>query len=313
MATKKQKQELLDILKFTPCTYSISIYGYGGEAVMGTVNRETYEYFKENDIDVEEHVNDYDNELEIPDEHCFAGEGQWYDNDNICHVNGVEMSGECVIEVHDENGNLVWTSDLDPESLEKQNVSCSENGSYYVEEQPSGTVVFFGQNFEKGTFFVGDLNLKEPFSPSKFSFNYTNVDGWLVFDGLEYNGEELYSDDYSTTGKSTSFYLTLVGDEGDEVYTAPDTPPIYWPDESEYSAEFPVDIKPVYPGTYECRWSDGFGTSYGRLEWTGENWVEYEFKKQKVVNGIQMWKGLNWDTSDWKNCPVPKKSTSWPF
>jgi hypothetical protein len=46
MATKEEKQELMDILKFTPCTYTIQMWGYGGEYVMGTVERKIYDYFK---------------------------------------------------------------------------------------------------------------------------------------------------------------------------------------------------------------------------------------------------------------------------
>jgi hypothetical protein len=36
MATKEEKQQLIDTLKFTPRTYKISMWGYGGEKVMGT-------------------------------------------------------------------------------------------------------------------------------------------------------------------------------------------------------------------------------------------------------------------------------------
>ena len=48
MATKKQKQELIEILKFTPCTYKIEIWGYGGEIAMGRVDPKTVEFFKTN-------------------------------------------------------------------------------------------------------------------------------------------------------------------------------------------------------------------------------------------------------------------------
>ena len=53
MATKKktkaeQQEELIQTLKFTPRTYKIHMWGYGGERVLGTVSREIYDYFKEN-------------------------------------------------------------------------------------------------------------------------------------------------------------------------------------------------------------------------------------------------------------------------
>jgi hypothetical protein len=52
MATKKQQEELIQTLKFTPRTYNIYIGGYGGEAYAGTVDKATYEYFKEKKIDI---------------------------------------------------------------------------------------------------------------------------------------------------------------------------------------------------------------------------------------------------------------------
>ena len=39
MATQEEKQELIDTLKFTPRTYTVAMYGYGGEVVMGKVPR----------------------------------------------------------------------------------------------------------------------------------------------------------------------------------------------------------------------------------------------------------------------------------
>ena len=39
MATTEQQQLLIDTLKFTPRTYTIQMWGYGGEKVMGTVDR----------------------------------------------------------------------------------------------------------------------------------------------------------------------------------------------------------------------------------------------------------------------------------
>ena len=53
MATIKEQEELVEVLKFTPRTYRIELGAYGGEVYAGRVDRATYEYFKENNIDIE--------------------------------------------------------------------------------------------------------------------------------------------------------------------------------------------------------------------------------------------------------------------
>jgi hypothetical protein len=44
MATQAEKELLVQTLKFTPRTYKISMWGYGGEKVMGTVDPKCWDY-----------------------------------------------------------------------------------------------------------------------------------------------------------------------------------------------------------------------------------------------------------------------------
>ena len=41
MATTDEHEKLIAHLKFTPRTYKIQLWGYGGEYVMGTVDRKS--------------------------------------------------------------------------------------------------------------------------------------------------------------------------------------------------------------------------------------------------------------------------------
>ena len=93
MATRKQKQELIDTLKFTPIKARILIQGYGGECYIGSVSREDYEFFKSKKIDVEQYVNDWDGELfrDVPDQHRFVEPGNAYDCDDLFHQSGATM------------------------------------------------------------------------------------------------------------------------------------------------------------------------------------------------------------------------------
>ena len=45
-----EQQKLIEVLKFTPRTYRVSLWGYGGEKVMGTVDKKTWNYCMENSV-----------------------------------------------------------------------------------------------------------------------------------------------------------------------------------------------------------------------------------------------------------------------
>lgn len=210
MATKKQKEELVKILKFTPVTYTVTISGYGGEIAMGRVDRKIVDYFNENGIDIEEYATSWgepgdEGYIEVPEDLRPFEMGSWYDCDNIEHCSGAEFGG-AYITVTDEKGNAVWEKDLG-HNLEDEGCEiecfCSEDVDDYIDAE---TAVFVGQSFEKGGFFEADLELKQSFDPSKFKFTYSDIANWSILNSVEYDGEELDgSNGYSTTGKSMSF------------------------------------------------------------------------------------------------------------
>lgn len=210
MATKKQKKELIEKIKFTPVTYTVTIGGYGGEIVMGRVDRKIVDYFNENSIDIEEYATSWgepgdEGYIDVPEELRPFEMGSWYDCDNIEHCSGAEFGG-AYITVTDENGNTVWEKDLG-HNLEDEGCEiecfCSEDVDDHVDSE---TAVFVGQSFEKGGFFEAELYLTEPFDPAKFKFTYSDIADWAILNVVEYNGEELDgSNGYSTTGKSSSF------------------------------------------------------------------------------------------------------------
>jgi hypothetical protein len=327
-------EQLIEVLKFTPRTYSVSMYGYGGEIAMGTVDRATFDYIKSRNVDLDELVNDYDNELEVPEEYRFVSDGSWYDCDDMCHESGVEFGDGCYISVLDENGDEVWTSSLEPSALEDAGCSVSEWEEVYAHTKPKGTVVFMGQSIEKGTFFGGEFHLKEPFDPSKLSFSYGDYEGWRLGASVEYDGEAVENNDYSTTGKSLEFRLfEVLGDGEIEHYEPQELPEgeenggAGWP--GNYNPEQSEEVtfkfkkhKPVHAGWYTANWS--YGTTFGKLYWNGTEFVDFMYNKPQAIDqkGIVSWTGLNWDTNSWDNCPQPKddltgetvaSKTDWPF
>jgi hypothetical protein len=86
MATIEEQQQLIDTLKFTPRTYRISMWGYGGEKVMGTVDPKVWDYCMEHQVDLSDIAWNSDARRTDDDynDHCPACDGtefSWIDYD----------------------------------------------------------------------------------------------------------------------------------------------------------------------------------------------------------------------------------------
>lgn len=316
MATKKQKQELMEILKFTPTNFRILIQGYGGECYIGKVKRETYDFFKEKKVDLEQYAGDWDNEYyqDIPPEHRFFEPGSPYECDNLCHATGATMDSASHITVDDENGNTIWECTLDISNLEDVgvdvNVGCD---NFDCEDLEDGDVVFWGGQGEKGCFFDGEITLRAPFDPKKLSISYSNADGWLLSSSVEYDGEEIEgSNGYSTTGKWAEHKFWISGDE--EVYEAEEREEGRFSEPAEEEEEldhpgddsedtideendrspwFSAETKPLIKGEYEIMDQNTGWPFPMRAEWTGRTW-----KQDGKKVDIKQWRGLNYDPSE---------------
>jgi hypothetical protein len=313
VATKKQKQELVDILKFTPTTYKISIQNYGGECYIGRVDRKIYDFFKQHRIDLEEYATDWDNKFDfVPEDLRPFPPGSPYECDNLCHASGPELSDSNMVTVEDDKGDTVWESPFGIDELEDQGCEVSEWETAIIEDEPDGQVVFWGGQGEKGLCFGGEIELKQPFDPKKLKFSFSNCDGWWICNGASYDGEDIENNDYSTTGKWGENKWVIAGGE-EEVYEGVSRDDIdeedqttvsEWPvvetdlDETPSMPElpktewYPGHIKPVNIGMYEVEvapplaWPFPTGAMY---EWTGKKWLDVDGKS---VKKIAQWRGL---------------------
>ena len=313
MATKAEKEELMEILKFTPRTYKISMWGYGGEKVMGTVSREVWDYCMENQVDIsdiawgdEDRVEEMGLDIDMLPFHP----GQWYECDDMAHTNGVSRNAG-TLQIEDENGNIVFEKsleDCDGASKDSPVWSCQDEA--WIGSKPTGTVVFIGTSNEKGTFFEGEIELKMPFDIELLELHYDEIDGEELVNGVVYDGEDIDNFGGSTDGKSSDFGMYLVKDSNSwETYSPEEkdwghppygTGPSTW----EKSETFKFSkVQPTLPGYYSCTWKH-FGTTYGTAYWDGEQFGEWEYGKFNPITGeIVTWSGYNWDTSDWANQP----------
>jgi len=315
MATKVEKQQLIDTLKFTPRTYKISMWGYGGEKVMGTVDRAVWDYCIENQVDLSEIA--WSDEETVQDEMGLDVDmlpfppGSWYECDNLAHNNGVSRNAGTV-QIEDEHGNTVYEKSLDTivGGGEDGEPDWSCNDEVWIGQETPGTIVFVGSSNEKGTFFEGEIELTQPFDITKLTLCYDEIDGEELVNGVTYDGEDIDNFGGSTDGKSSDFGMYLVKDSNTwETYSPEEkdwghpphgTSPSTW----ERSETFNFDkVKPTIPGYYSCTWKH-FGTTYGSAYWDGTKFGEWEHGQFKPITGeVVSWSGYNWDTSSWVNQP----------
>lgn len=326
MATRKQKQELIDALKFTPIKARVSIGGYGGECYIGSVKREEYEVYKRGGVDMDQYAADWDDDGkwdDIPENLRIFPPGSPYDCDNLVHASGATMDDGSYITVEDEHGTTLWQSTLAIAGLIDQGVGVRAGGDVWTtDDLNDGDIVFWGGQGEKGCFFDGEFILKAPFDPKKLHISYSNADGWLLSSGVEYDGEDIEGyDGYNTTGKWSEYKFYIEGDE--EVYAgverdadaedddcdeewnpAEELAKIEVPvleneetwaqraiDESMYSPWHAGDVKPVRKGVYEVEYTHGAWpwSANDRIEWTGRKWLHNRSEK----TDIKQWRGLN--------------------
>ena len=309
MASRKQKEQLMQTLRFTPRNITISLSGYGGEIVMGTVDPQVARYWQARD-DFEEYATCWDTEdgpfVDVPDEYKFIHDGGWYECDDLAHSCGVEMSAGCWLRVTDDmTGETLLEIEIDPEILDAAGIGIEEFESIEVETR-SDRAVFVGQNFEKGLFFETEVEITEPFDPAGLKFEFSTYDGWRVCNSVYYRDEELDGmDAYSTTGKSSSYELYVSTEDDDELNEILDPPPAVvnidmlegeetWAqraiDESELGPWHATeDHEPVHVGYYDCRvlstvWPEQ------RLRWNGNDWIMANGDPMRLH--VSHWRGL---------------------
>ena len=312
MATLEEQNQLIEVLKFTPRTYKISMWGYGGEKVMGKVDREAWDYCMENQIDLSDIAwnSDAAEDMDLDEDLLPFTPGSWYECDSMAHVNGVSRNAG-TLQIEDENGETVFEESLEDLSGDPEDGSpeweCIDE--VWIGQAEAGQVVFVGNSNEKGTFFEADLELKAPFDITKLTLQYEEVDGEEIVNGVVYDGEEIDNWGGSTDGKSSDFTMCLVGEDGEWERYEPEekdwghpewgTSPGSW--ERSETFEFSKQ-KPTIPGYYNCVWKH-YGTTTGSAYWDGENFGEWEYGKFNPFAEVVSWSGYNWDTSSWVNQP----------
>ena len=330
MATRKQKDQLIQTLKFTPVRARIMLSGYGGECYIGSVSREDYEFFKSRKIDVEQYAMDWDDGgrfKDVPDQHRFFSPGQPYDCDNLFHQSGATMDDSSYLTVvNDDTREDIFETNLRIGNLEDQGIEVECSDEFDSVDLNEGDVIFWSGQGEKGCFFDGEITLRRPFDPRLLKICYAAGDGWDICSSVTYDGEEVDGfDGYSTTGKWTEHKFWIKGNE--EVYAGVERDedsdeedndenhdwseeldkiqvPVLegeetWAsrviDESTLSAWHAGDVAPLRKGVYEVEYEIGSWPwpMTAHIKWTGRKW-QYDRSENTE---IRRWRGLNYDPS----------------
>ena len=292
-----EQEKLIATLKFTPCAYKISLWGYGGESVMGTVTREIYDYFRSRRLSVSDFAwdSDYAEEHNISEDMWPFPPGSWYECDDMVHSNGVVLDSGTV-RIDDETDNEVIQRSLD----QFQDEDCPEfdyTDAVFIDDKPPGTIVFIGNSNEKGTFFEGEIELTAPFDINKLTFHVEDVDGSEVVCGVSYDGVPIDNCGGDTTGKSSEFGFYVAGTYKDgkwERYRDHDDCTY------EMTAWFPKKVNPVRAGIYEIdtgkknEWPSYSATT---ARWTGTRWVPVWGDDTPDIEEVKIkqWRGIAYD------------------
>ena len=187
--------------------YTFEITGYGGEYVIGNISKQAYDYFTQNNIDIEEYISDWDGELNIPEECKPFPADAWFECDNVIHAYGAEMSDDSYLTVYDEDGDEIWYGSLDADSDDCV-FSTNTVNQVATEDLASGEFLFYGQSIEEGSFFRTEIELDAEFDANLLKFDFVTIDDVPVFQNVYYNGTLLDNDgDTGTSGNGNVFKL----------------------------------------------------------------------------------------------------------
>ena len=300
MSSEKDHDKLIEVLKFTPRTYKIQMWGYGGEYIMGTVDRKIYDYFRSRRLDLSDFAwdSDYAEEHNIPEEMWPFPPGSYYDCDDICHEHGVDRNAG-TIQIMDEQDQIVYEKRLEDISGMGADGNPPEpewggGEEYWIGMKPAGTVVFFGVSNEKGTFFEGELPLTQPFDIAKLELGYDEIDGNEIINRVRYDGEQIDNWGGDTSGKSSEFGLYLIKDSNAwQKYCTMDD--IEYP----MTEWFPKKVTPAYVGNYMIRVPGKSGYTH-QARWTGTRWISswQEDVSDTEELKIKEWQGIAYDPDE---------------
>ena len=202
--------------------YKIEIRGYGGEYCLGTITKEQYEFWTNNEVmsilkgfdSAEEAFTDYILDIDeyahddsIPEAAKF--EYYWHETDEVYHHTGANIHNAWILIYDITDGNEIAVVDNEvskfventDSEVKYHDFDWPEDAEYLLESISS----------EKGTFFQGELETDHPIDLNRFTI-HTN-ETWNeeeIITGVDYDGEDVEDEGADTNGKGYFFTLHSV-------------------------------------------------------------------------------------------------------
>lgn len=216
MASLKQKKKLIEKIKHPIKKYRLVFSRYGGEAVMGTITREQYEYWNGQEEQLKEYVmgwdrQEYEDQNDIPNDAKINRD--WFELDNVVHCSGVELadSNQLYIEEYDHNDKLLKTGKsitLSYKDIEKAGITLDDGGELYDadHEKVMNQCYFFGQSTEKGGWTNDTFVETDELDFKKITLHYKDIEGFKIINS------------FSVSGIAERFELSGDGNDGGDTY-----------------------------------------------------------------------------------------------
>jgi hypothetical protein len=226
-------------------TYKISLSGSSAIVVLTRIRQDTYGFLQKRNLDMNDYVTDWDNEMGMPDYmKPFPSEGWWHLDEGYhdVGVEGILFDENNNLDVEDETFNTVWDSELNKNALINKIRGIKVSSKNDVDDFTNGSVVFVGEIYE-GSTYTYEVETSEKFDPKKLTIEYSIVSGNKIVSSIDYVGGEIINQDSDTTNKGT--YLRI------EISNGKKPKPLHSFKLSELTPWFNQDLYPIRNGIYE--------------------------------------------------------------
>lgn len=188
--------------------YRIEFHGWGVELIVGSCTEKMYNHFKENNIDVTDHMcGNMEDELS-KDIHEGLTQDTKYDNDDLYHNFGPYLNSNTTMRVFNENEEEVYSCSMEYKDGDKWDTECEQE---IIINDFDTEYVMVGQENSKGyqAEYILELKDGEEFDQSKLMILFEDFDeSFDIITGLRYNDVDLQcTGDVSTTGKDANWYI----------------------------------------------------------------------------------------------------------
>ena len=250
-------------------TYKISLSGQSAIAVLTQLRQDTFTFLQERNLDMNDYVTDWDNEMKMPehmkpfppDSWWYLGEGYHYDG-----AEGILFNSGNNISVEDEDFNKIWESTLDEKILKNKIKNIESESESKVDDLPFGSIVFSGVIYEGSTYSY-DIETEELFDPKNLSIKYSVINDIEVITSIDYEGGEIDSQDSDTTNKGADLTIEISKGKKSKL---PHSFQL-----RNLTSWFDKNIKPMRNGFYEVKKCDEVIGSV-LLKWDGKMFCKQE-------------------------------------